>query len=396
MRSAGIRKALYGAIAIFASCAFGLLLCEAALRLQEPYLHIMKDKYRINLLYAPHPLWDHWPRPGFQLSAYLLPRKRYPDPVVFRFNSYGCRDGREPQVPKPQGLKRILVLGDSFTEGIYEEDTLAATLQRRLDQVNERYEVINCGCVSYSPLLHFLRLKHQLLKLSPDVIVMNVDLTDVYDDYSRYRPLYDFSQTGEPVAMRALPRWINRSTAWAVSRFDLEQILYSYRAGIFRAAYVPLSRLGIERSVLGIAPTETDLFSYHSTLSPDSDEWKRGVDFCLGNVLQILRLVREHGGRLMVTTYPHKEQLHPDKSGRLWNRAVEFSLERLCQDQVVEYYSAFDGIRSAVDAGQPVFFDNDMHFRPEGQRIWGSLVATFVRSRLGGDAHAAVRNAHKP
>jgi hypothetical protein len=57
-------------------------------------------------------------------------------------------------------------MGDSFTERLYEEDTLAAELQRTMDCAGGgRYEVMNCGSVSYSPLLHFLRLKHQLLQL---------------------------------------------------------------------------------------------------------------------------------------------------------------------------------------------------------------------------------------
>src|SRR5262249_5786461 len=136
---------------------------------------------------------------------------------------------------------------------------------------------------------------------------------------------------------------------------------------------------------------EAELFSYHSTMPPDSEQWKQGVAYCLGNVSRIISLARDHNVRLIVTTYPHKEQLRPDKNGRLWNRAFEFRLERLCQDQGVEFYSAFEGIRSAVAAGQEVFFDNDMHFRPEGQRIWGDLVATYVLNRLAGNTAADVR-----
>jgi hypothetical protein len=192
------KKAVFRFILIItANCGLGLLLCELALRAQEPFAHLMQKRYNINLLYAPHPVWDHWPRPNFRFSAHLLDRKRYPNPLVFRFNSHGCRDGREPQIPKPVGLRRILVMGDSFTEGLYEEDTAAAELQRRLDRIpaSERHEVINCGSVSYSPLIHFLRLKHDLLQLAPDVVVLNIDLTDVYDDYERYRPLYEFLTT---------------------------------------------------------------------------------------------------------------------------------------------------------------------------------------------------------
>jgi lysophospholipase L1-like esterase len=379
------KKVILGLILFVVNSGVGAAaLCELALRSQEPFLHLMQNRYNINLLYAPHPVWDHWPRPNLRLSVTLLEPKRYPDPLTFRFNSYGCRDGREPQVPKPPGLRRILVMGDSFTEGLYETDTAAAELQRRLDRIpgEYRYEVMNCGCVSYSPLLHFLRLKHELLRLAPDIVVVNIDLTDVYDDYMRYRPLYDFSPDGEPVSMRNPARWGNRFTSWAVAEFDTARVLYAYRARFLRAVYRPLVRLGFNQAFLGIAPNEDALFSYHSTMPVDSEEWRRGVSFCLANVFRLVQLARKNGVRPIITIYPHKEQLRPDRNGRLWHREFEYRLERLCRDSGVEYYSAFDGIRQAFESGQPVFFEDDMHFTPEGQRLWGGLLAKYVVSRL--------------
>jgi lysophospholipase L1-like esterase len=388
MRLSPKKRVLFGVVLVAAGCGFALLLSEAFLRLQEPGLHLLQNRYNINLLYAPHPLWDHWPRPGFRIAANLLDRKRYPKPIVFRFNSYGCRDGREPQVPKPAGLRRVLVMGDSFTEGLYEEQTVAATLDRRLNVLpgSARYEVINCGSVSYSPLLHYLRLKHQLLRLEPDVVVLNIDLTDVYDDQSRYRPLYEFSADGEPLRMHGPARWGNRFTSWAVGNLDLALVLYSHRRNFLRATYGPLSRLGLSQSLLGIAPSEAELFAYHSTMLPDAAPWNEGVSFCLDNVRRILELARKHGVRLIITTYPHRDQLTPDKNGRLWNRAFERRLEQFCYTHGAEYYSAFEGIREAVSAGQPVFFENDMHFTPEGQLVWGGLVASYVENRLSGGA----------
>lgn len=392
-----LKTLLRNLLLVIVSCGLGLLLCEAALRLQEPFLHKMA-RYNIERLYAAHPIWDHWPRPNFRFADHLLPRPQYPNPLIFRFNSYGCRDGREPQVPKPAGLRRILVMGDSFTEGLYEEDTLAAELQRTMDRAGGgRYEVMNCGSVSYSPLLHFLRLKHQLLNLAPDVVVMNIDLTDVYDDYWRYRPLYDFSRDGEPVLMHPAPRWRNRFLAWGVDNSYLVRLLYAYRARFLRAFYRPLIRLGFDNAFLGVAPSDAVLFRYHSTLGPDSEEWRTAVGYSVGMVSRIIDLTREHGVRLIVTTYPHKEQVRPDKDGRLWNREYEYSLERLCRERGVEFYSAFDGIRAAVDAGQqPVFWETDMHFTPEGQRIWGRLVSAYVLKHLENTAPALTAHGTSP
>ena len=108
-------------------------------------------------------------------------------------------------------------MGDSFTEGYYIEDTFAAVLERRLNDLHDgvRYEVVGCGNSSYSPLLHYLRYRDQLSKLHPREIVVNVDLTDIYDDNWRYGPTTEFSTDGEPLRAGSTT-WSRRGIADAL------------------------------------------------------------------------------------------------------------------------------------------------------------------------------------
>jgi len=72
--------------------------------------------------------------------------------ISYKFNAFGCR-GRDYDIPKRKGTKRILLLGDSFTMGVgvREEDTFSTQLESLLNieknssdsEIN--YEVINCG-----------------------------------------------------------------------------------------------------------------------------------------------------------------------------------------------------------------------------------------------------------
>lgn len=66
--------------------------------------------------------------------------------VEARYNALRFRD--VPPAPPPQGVKRIVVLGDSFAEGqgVKAQDTLARVLERQLDgRAPGRYQVRNCG-----------------------------------------------------------------------------------------------------------------------------------------------------------------------------------------------------------------------------------------------------------
>jgi hypothetical protein len=71
--------------------------------------------------------------------------KRSPYAVELHYNAHRCRD-REPG-PVTEGITRILVLGDSFTEGegVREDDTFSRKLERLLRAEGRHVEVLNCG-----------------------------------------------------------------------------------------------------------------------------------------------------------------------------------------------------------------------------------------------------------
>src|SRR5438132_830068 len=109
--------------------------------------------------------------------------------VPFATNSIGFRDREYPPRP-PAGTFRILMMGDSFTEGagLPNDETVARRSERLLAaRCGGAYEIVNAGTGSYSPILQYLQLKHLGLPLNPDLVVLNFDMTDVHDDYIRTR-----------------------------------------------------------------------------------------------------------------------------------------------------------------------------------------------------------------
>src|SRR5712692_10500291 len=124
------------------------------------------------------PVLHHRARPG--ASAIVAGTE-------FSINALGLRD-REYGTPKPAGVFRILMLGDSFTEGggLPSAETVAKRVERALN--GDRcgtYEVVNAGVASYSPILEYLLLQRLAPVLQPDLVVVNFDMTDVHDDVVR-------------------------------------------------------------------------------------------------------------------------------------------------------------------------------------------------------------------
>jgi hypothetical protein len=116
-------------------------------------------------------------------------------------NSLGVR-GAEPEIPKPRGTLRIVCLGDDATLApfIPEADTFCSQLRQELaTQLNRPVEVINAGVPDYCPLLSYLQLRHELLALEADLVILNFDPSDVADDY-QVRRFAVLSREGAPLS----------------------------------------------------------------------------------------------------------------------------------------------------------------------------------------------------
>lgn len=118
------------------------------------------------------------------LSYELIPNVSI-ESGFYSINSKGIRD-REFEIPKPEGVFRIIVLGDSVTFGT--EYPAALTYPKILEKLlnaktesNIRYEVLNAGVCSYNAVQKFLLLKHKLLDYEPDMIIVQF----LNDDYYR-------------------------------------------------------------------------------------------------------------------------------------------------------------------------------------------------------------------
>lgn len=121
------------------------------------------------------------PLPYTQLPFHHFPDKegRYYG-VNIKTNSFGLRD-YEYNIEKPEGKKRIIFLGDSFTLGwgVPLETLFSKQIERMLNKRGNNYEVINMGAGNYNSTMETELFKLKGLGLNPDLVILMYFINDV-------------------------------------------------------------------------------------------------------------------------------------------------------------------------------------------------------------------------
>ena len=141
-------------------------------------------------LHRPHPtfLWEV--SPGINRKIFIV------DDITVKTNKYGFR-GPEIEKNKPDGVFRIMILGDSSAFGfaVNQDEVFASILQRKLQKKypDKKIEVVNAAVMGYTTFssLNFFREKGQ--RFNPDAIIIshnNDPDMDLDEDKNRVPPKY--------------------------------------------------------------------------------------------------------------------------------------------------------------------------------------------------------------
>lgn len=105
--------------------------------------------------------------------------------VEIRTNSKGMRANEDYPYDKPAGVKRIIVLSDSFGMGygVSLEDSFTEQLRRKLEHtLNEKVEIINLSVSGYGTAEQLLMLRYIGVKYHPDLVLLTWHFTDQDDN----------------------------------------------------------------------------------------------------------------------------------------------------------------------------------------------------------------------
>ena len=140
-------------------------------------------KERLSRIYSP--VYHHGLAPNREIPDAQWGLSRY----AFATNSLGFKDRRVREVPLRIDQRRILLIGDSFMEGMgYPFDqTAAGMIASRLGE--QGVDVLNAGVGSYAPSVYYAKARHlyENTGLRYNDLVVFIDISDIPNEAMNYR-----------------------------------------------------------------------------------------------------------------------------------------------------------------------------------------------------------------
>ena len=365
----------------------GVLLAGAAVELvvvlEFGFSHVASRPvdYLVN-----HPRLHHTWRPNGQQQhkEWIEENPSYPEPYTHHYNTQGWLESYDVVPQKPGGTYRIFYVGDSFTEGtVPMSQSVPSLVETYLSSLELpeplRFEVINTGTSSYSPILYYILVRYYLIHFAPDLIVVNIDMTDVFDD-AKYSATLTLDERGDPWGVTPSDAWgaqlldvgagvVEPSRSDRLRRY-LHEKSYTYNFLLERirhSAADPLQATAAarERDVRSRRWGWVDM------------EWDERTEEDVGSTLRTLGALadfcKNHDIKLLLTGVPHFRQFPKDASGKTeWSLRPHREIERVAREHGVQYLDsqAFLAPQIAGSERTAFYYRRDMHFNPRGYDAW--------------------------
>lgn len=320
----------------------------------------LEKQYRVSNDYYHHDL-----KPNFSTDSAMW------GPLVYkvRTNSLGFRDTIVRAVPPRATRPRVLLIGDSFTEGlgVRYDSTVGGILTTRLAVAG--LEVVNAAVLSYSPAIYWKKIQYLLEQRSLEIsaVVVFIDISDIEDDALAYR----IDSAGRVVdAPELAPSLIGR---WAHNSISLRAASKLLRIVHPHAPYGGC----FSQDVMQDADCRAGW-----TLSPTLMKryGTRGLTLADAHMSELAKLLRARNIPLTVVVYPWPQQLQWDDRHSLQESHWRTWSAREGA-HFISLFAAFFGAADAEGLGpslRRLFITNDVHWNAAGHR----LVADTVTARL--------------
>jgi hypothetical protein len=303
-------------------------------------------------------------------------------------NSLGFRDAAVREVPlKPTG-RRIILIGDSFTEGIGVpfESSFAGLLVQAGHDRPQPIEFLDAGVASYSPLIYFKRIRDLIERgLQFDEVVVLPDISDVRDEAADYFCIDDdprYRAYCRPTAaLPAVRGWSGVLQTHLVMSDRLRSLIgYAIKSalGVYRR------RALFRHEVSGWTIPGFDVGHAYAPLGVEG-----GIARAKEHMQALADLLAARGIPLVVAVYPWPMQLaNNDRDSRqvaIWR---EFCA-RNCRD-FIDAFPAFFAVKDADEGWyERLYIPGDVHFSAAGNRLMADVLAKRLLGALSSDDAAA-------
>jgi lysophospholipase L1-like esterase len=344
------------------SIVFTLLLIELFLAILHPIPYAIER----NMFFEADPYT------GYRLKPNSIGTFQQGIPAVV--NSHGHRDD-EVTLEKPDGVFRVLMLGDSFTVGanVRQEEAYPQVLEERLaERTGRDIQVVNAGVGGWEPFMYAQYYEHYGQYFDPDLILIGFFVgNDAYDQSTTVEQL--------PTAV-----WGRRVSRKAAAR-PLAKLL------VLLHEHSHLMRLLTQRGPQALDFTRDDcsdlseeyLAVQRARINAHLKRDAQQESLAANGVYQIQRIQQLAAGKgipVIVVLLPDENQINPALQDIILkddDRArYDFGMP---QSMLADLFAA-RGIPTidllpAFLADPRCLYMNDTHWTPEGHRLAAEFIA---------------------
>lgn len=337
--------------------------------------------WRYNHTWRPSSSWQH--------KEWKNLDPRFPEPYTHYYNKQGWLEKYDVSTEKQKKTFRIFYLGDSFIEGtVPMESSVPSSVEAHLNNLAEKsgihFEVINTGTASYSPIIYRLLVEDIVREYAPDLLVINIDMTDDYDDW-KYAQTALYDSYGNLIAVpprNAYGGFIDFDKGTVHHNFITKLLLFLYKNSYFYNFVCQKFRRNNELDEFKKIRQDGEFYQRWAWCTENwTEQTIKNVETTLFHLTYIAKVCKEKNIRLLFSTSPHSSQFPRHKNVKpVWSPKIHYILEDFCKRIDVPFINSHRQMYDYI-AGTPhekYYYVNDMHFNPHGYELWSKIHIQFL------------------
>ena len=278
-------------------------------------------------------------------------------------------------VPLTSAQYRVLLLGDSFTEGIGVQyhDTFAGILSDELRK--DHIDVLNAAVASYSPAIYYRKTKYLIeeMGLRVDQVIVFIDISDI-DDEAR---VYDFDPHGNVIGLQDKPEPIDADVGRRPRVRSVvidNSVILKFLDVVPHAFFDPDPDYGAcrtwnKQALAAMTDLERSLWTMNETVF--AKYGSRGLDNGRQNMERLRRLLESNGIPLTIVVYPWPDQIYYRDTD---SKQVTF-WKKWTGENNVAFVNMFPYFVNREDPEAVIgryFIPCDMHLNEQGHRLFAN------------------------
>ena len=361
------------------STVISLLLAEMVLRAVSP----KATGFNHHQLYCEYDSLLGWRKIPNAMGHHKTPEYE----VLENINAAGIR-GPEYPLRKDSGEQRIILLGDSFSEGytVEFEELFSEVLKKKLnaDQPERSTEVINFGTGGYSTDQEMLCFERDAAQYQPDATVLMFCVNDPwFNNQSRYysrgfKPMFKLDGdslllTNVPVPTMASRSFFSKTKDWLLENSELVRRFKNLRDN---ARYAASGQT---------VPDEWRIYQKEKTPEMEA-AWQ-----VTAKLLDRLRQRTAAAGSSLAIFYiPEKIEVYDTDwqeflktysldAGKFDPAAPRLRLQAICDSLQI---TLIDPLPFFMEKSEtPLYFQHDWHWNRFGHQVAGEVLAAYFESK---------------